>query len=184
MVILNNEKINDAFNYLKTIEKILINETNRIEGDKAHLDKIVPKNIQGLYSKKFDRAKDFSDNLKNTFYESCTINLLAVFENIVFAKYKTTVGTIRGVVSNHSVKPLDYFKSRERFIKDDLDGLQSFINLLEGYIDTELFKDLKRIKEQRDFLAHGKRFDKIPPLLMTIDDVAAILDKVISEIES
>ena len=82
----------------------------------------------------------------------------------------------------HAQKPLDFFKSREKFVAGDIDKLHSIIDLIEGHIDNSLLNELKKIKEHRDFLAHGKRFGKAPAVEMKLADIAQILDKVISEI--
>jgi hypothetical protein len=42
---------------------------------------------------------------------------------VVFAKYRTAYGAIKNVVRDNATKPLDYFKSRENFVKDNIDRL-------------------------------------------------------------
>lgn len=183
MAILNNDEIRDTYNYLATIENILRKEVKIIEGNKSHLDKIVPESIVRVYSVKEKQAQYFTTNLSKIYYETSVVSLVAIFEKIIFAKYKTSYGTIKGIVITNAQRPLDFFKSREKFVNGNIDKLHSIIELIDGHIDAELLSKLKKIKEQRDYLAHGKRFGEAPAVNMKLELVAEILDKVITEIE-
>ena len=46
-----------------------------------------------------------------------------------------------------------------------------------------LFSSIKNIKDQRDYIAHGKRFGQLHEFEMTLRENAMILDNIISEIE-
>jgi hypothetical protein len=180
---LKNENIKETFNYLTTIGNILTKEIKTVEGDRNRIDKIVPEDIKGHYSRKERDAQSFAKNLSDTYYEASVVTLVACFEKIVFAKYYTASGEIKKVVKAYSPQPLDYYKSREKFVNGNIDRLQSIIDLVEGQIDNRLLENLKRIKGQRDYLAHGKRFGKAPAINLNLSEVAEILDKVIMEIE-
>jgi hypothetical protein len=108
---------------------------------------------------------------------------VATFERVVFAKYRTAYGAIKNVVRDNATKPLDYFKSRENFVKDNIDRLSGIILLIEGYISIELLTKLKNIKDHRNYIAHGKRDVAPPAIEFTLQDMAKILDEVIDEIE-
>ncbi len=101
----------------------------------------------------------------------------------MFAKYKTLFGYIKGIVATHAQKPLDFYRSREKSVDGGLDKLSAILELIRGQMDENLFNGLKRIKEQRDYLAHGKRFGQTPAIDLKIEEIAEILDRVISEIE-
>jgi hypothetical protein len=136
-----------------------------------------------VYSKKDKEAQYFTTNLSKTHYETSVIALVASFEKVVFAKYKTSYGTIKGIVGLHSKTPLDYYKSREKFVYGKIDKLYSIIELIKGQVDTSLLDNLKKIKEQRDYLAHGKRFSATT-IDIKLEDIAYIFNKFIYEIEN
>ena len=184
MVTINNEEIRDAFNYLATIDNILSKEIRQVNGNKYYLDKIVPEQIVKVYSQKEKTAITFADNLTRTAYENSVVTLVSTFERVAFAKYKTSYGTIKNVVTTHSTRPLDYFKSRENFVNGSIDKLSGIIYLIEGHLSTELLDKLKILKDHRNYIAHGKRDSAPPAVEMKLSEIAKTLDEVISEIES
>ena len=56
-------------------------------------------------------------------------------------------------------------------------------DLIDGNIDNHFLKQLKVIKYQRNFIAHGKREAQYPAVEYPLDAIAGTLDKVIMEIE-
>lgn len=183
MVTVNNEDLRGVYHYLATIENVVHKEVRHVNGNKSHLDKMVPKQLSKVYSKKEKTAITFVDNLTRMTYESAVIALVATFERVVFAKYRTAYGTIKTVVNSFSAKPLDYFNSKERFVNDGVDKLSGIIYLIDGVIDDDLLNKLKIIKDHRNYIAHGKRDSQPPPVEYSIDNIATILDGVIREIE-
>ena len=183
MATINNEDLRNTFNYLSTLEIIVNKEVRQINGNKYYLDKIVPEGISRTYSQKDKTAKEFADNLVRTSYENSVISIVATFERVVFAKYRTAYGTIKNVIRDNATKPLDYFKSRENFVKDNIDRLSGIILLIEGQLSPELLTRLKNIKDHRNYIAHGKRDVAPPATEFTLQDMAKILDEVIDEIE-
>jgi hypothetical protein len=183
MAILNNIEIRQTFNYLSTLDNILQKEIRQVRGNKSYLDKIVPQRLVREYSKKEKTAFDFIDKLQETSYDLSLLALVATFEKIAFAKYKTAFGTIKGIVGSKAEKPLDYYLMREKFVDGSIDKLHLIIELIKEHIDADLIKDLKTIKEQRDYIAHGKRFGTPPPIDMELEEIAFVLDKIILEIE-
>ena len=184
MVTINNDDLRETFNYLATIDNILQKEVRQINGNKYYIDKIVPDQIAKTYSQKEKTALMFADNLSRTAYEISVVSLVATFERVVFAKYRTSYGTIKSLVSENAIRPLDYFKSRENFINEKIDRLSGIIYLIEGHIDTELLAALKLIKDHRNYIAHGKRDVAPPAVEMKLSEMAKALDEVIREIES
>lgn len=184
MVTINNEDLSETYNYLATIDNIIQKEARQIRGNKYYIDKIVPEQLSKKYSQKDKTALTFSDNLTRTAYENSVVSLVATFERVVFAKYRTTYGTLKNVVSTNAVKPLDYYKSREKFINDNIDRLSGIIYLIEGHITNDLLQKLKQIKDHRNYIAHGKRDVAPPSIELKLDEMAKVLDEVIQEIES
>ena len=183
MVTINNVDLKNVYHYLATIDNVIQKEIRQVNGNKSHLDKMVPEQLSQVYSMKQKTALMFVDNLTRTTYENSVISLVATFERVVFLKYRTSYGTIKTVVNTHSIKPLEYFNSRERFINDSIDTLSGIIYLIDGIIDNELLNNLKIIKDHRNYIAHGKRDSEPPAVEFSIDEIAKTLDEVIREIE-
>lgn len=183
MVTINNEELRNTFNYLSTIENVIQKESRQINGNKQYLDKIVPENIINVYSKKHKDAITFADSLTRTSYENSIVTLVATFERILFAKYKTTFGALKIVVRDNSGEDVDFYKSRERFVYGSIDNLYGLIGLIDGHVSKELIDKLKIIKNHRNFIAHGKRDYIPPPVEFKLDEAAKILDDIIKEVE-
>lgn len=79
---------------------------------------------------------------------------------------------------------MDYYKSRELFLNVSIDKLSGIIYLIEGHISSDLLQKLKKLKDHRNYVAHGKRDVASPAVEMKLDEIAKILDDVIREIES
>lgn len=183
MVTINNENLREVYHYLATIEKILQKEIRLVHGNKSYLDKIVPEQLTSIYSQKEKVAYAFIDKITKTAYENSVVSLVSTFEKIVFAKYKTTFGTLKNVVRNHALAPMDYHKSRENFLNGNIDKLSGIIYLIEGHISHELLENLKLLKNHRNYIAHGKRDVAPPAVEMDLASIAKTLDDVIREIE-
>lgn len=183
MATIINEDIRNTFNYLATIDNILIKEVRQVAGNKYYLDKIVPEHIVKTYSQKPKTANTFTDNLRRTAYENSVVTLVATFERVVFAKYKTTYGNIKSIVGKYATRPLDYYKSRENFVNGNIDRLAGIIGLIEGHLSPALLTKLEGIKSQRNYIAHGKRDTAPPAFELPLSDIAQTLDEVIKEIE-
>lgn len=183
MVTINNEDLRDVYHYLATIENVIQKEVKLINGNKFHLDKIVPEQISKVYSQKEKTALAFADQITRTSYESSVVSLVSTFERIAFAKYKTTYGTLKTVVKDNSPNFIDYYNSRESFLNGNIDKLSGIIYLIEGQISIELMQKLKLLKDHRNYIAHGKRDVAPPAFEMKLADIAKTLDEVIREIE-
>lgn len=179
-----NSDIRETYQLLSTLDNILRKEINLVNGNKSHLDKIVPEELVKVYSQKQKDALNFVDNLSKASYEASVVSLIAAFERIVFAKYKTSYGRIKSIVDTHAGKPLDYYKVRSKFVNGSVDKLGGIIELIEGLVDIALLTKLKHIKDQRDYIAHGKRFGSAPAIEMSLNEIANTLDNIISEIET
>ena len=183
MVTINNDDIRDVYHYLATIENVILKEVKLINGNKSHVDKIVPEQLTKVYSQKEKTALTFADQITRTAYENSVVSLVSTFEKVVFAKYRTTYGELKTVVRDNSQESINYYKSREKFINDSIDKLSGIIYLIEGHISPDLLKTLNQLREHRNYIAHGKRDAKPPAVEMKIADIAKTLDDVIREIE-
>lgn len=183
MVTINNEDLRNVYHYLATIENVIQKEVKLINGNKFYLDKLVPEQLSKIYSQKEKTALAFADQMTRTSYESAVVSLVSTFERIVFAKYKTTYGTLKNVVRDNSPNLMDYYNSRENFLNGNIDKLSGIIYLIEGQISLELMQKLKLLKDHRNYIAHGKRDVAPPAFEMKLADIAKTLDEVIREIE-
>ncbi len=184
MVTINNDVLRETYNYLATIDNILRKEVKHIIGNKNYIDKIVPFHLSRIYSNKEKTALNFADNLTKIAYENSVVSIVATFERVIFAKYRTTYGSIKKLVSTNAAKPLDYFKSKENFINDKIDKLSGIIYLIESYLPPQLLQQLKVIKDHRNYIAHGKRDVAPPSVEMELNIMAKLLDDIIREIEN
>lgn len=182
-VTINNEQLRLTYEKVATIQTALQKELSQVPRNKSHLDKLVPAELAGVYSAKLKTAEDFADTITRTAYDGAVVLLVATFERVVFAKYRTSYGSLKSVVRVHSTKPLDYYDSRERFINDSIDKLAAVLALLENFIDPPLFKLVNDIKDHRNYIAHGKRDSKQPAIEYPLHEMVKILDDVILEIE-
>ena len=184
MVTINNEVLRDVYHYLATIENVLQKEVKLINGNKFHLDKIVPENLTKVYSQKEKTALAFADKIAITAYEGSVVSLVSTFERVLFVKYKTTYGKLKTVVKDNAPNSMDFYKSRENFLNGNIDKLSGIIFLIEGKISADLLQKLKLLKDHRNYIAHGKRDVSPPAVEMKLADIAKTLDEIIREIET
>lgn len=183
-IVINNEDLRNTFNYVRTIHTALIKEFDKVVGNKSQLDKLVPEDLIGTYSAKYNKALEFKDNIISIAYDSGVVMLVASFERIVFAKYHTACGNLRGVLRDNASRPLDYFLAREKFINSSIDRLAAIIDLISAYLESDLHEKINLIREHRNYIAHGKRDREAPSVEMSLSDIAKALDDVIIEIEN
>jgi hypothetical protein len=180
---INNEQLKETFHQVVTIQTALSKDVSQVKLEKNNLYKFVPSYLAKIYSSQYKKATEFADSVTKAAYESSVVLLVATFERVIFAKYRTSYGALKNVVRDHSQRPLDYYLSREKFINTSIDKLAAIIDLFDGHIDAELMNKLKIIKEHRNYIAHGKR-DSLPPAVeYSIEEIAKTLDDVILEIE-
>lgn len=129
-----------------------------------------------------DRKKyiaSYFDELQKSVFEYSFLEMVAVFENIVFSKIDNASGEIRQVVKNGYAKA-PFRENAVSFVKnkEDVYNLSGLKKLVEGKISQELSDELSEILEHRNYLAHGKRGIGKKSTL-TIEEVYEILEKVL-----
>jgi hypothetical protein len=136
--------------------------------------------------------KNLFDKATPTLYEVCFIDLVRVFEQIVFDLIDTASGQIRRAIKSASKEKYPFYLCAENFVKvvvkdgeGDIANLGELQKILEGKISPDLHKKLTNIVKYRNWLAHGKRFkDKKgpPPHPGRIPQVLEILEEVLTKI--
>jgi hypothetical protein len=183
-IIINNEELRNTLYYVSTIRTTLNKELDQVRLNKSHLNKFVPDYLNSVYSQNYGTALNFIDNVFKIAQDSAIVILVATFEQIVFAKYRTSYGALKVVVRDKTDSSIDYYDSRERFIFDSIGRLSGIFDLIKGKIDSDLYNILFQIKEYRNYIAHGKRFEKPPDLQLELEEIAKILDEVLLKIEN
>jgi hypothetical protein len=136
------------------------------------------------YSKK-SLAELFDNTVTPTLDEVCFIDLVRVFERIVFDLVDNASGQIRRVIEKGSKEKYPFHLYADKFVKvkeTDIGNLGDVQKILQGRIDRDLENKLTNIVKYRNWLAHGKRFADKPSWPGTIAEVLEILEEVLTKI--
>lgn len=111
------------------------------------------------------------------------IELISSFEKIVFQKINNATGSIRKIVCAEYIKPEPFAISSDKFIKDaeDIGSLKKIKGILDGKIPSGLSSRLEEIINQRNRVAHGRRFGIESSI--TLIETANVLDEVLKRIK-
>ncbi len=178
-----NDDLRESFENAIAIQTILEKELRHIEGNKSHLDKLVPDHLKGVYSKNQRAALGFKQRLLDDAYRSGVILLTATFERIAFAKYRTAAGDTAAFLQKAKELSTEYFIVRDRFVNPSLKWLSDLLELLNGRIDTTVFEHLAEIKEQRNSYAHGSIETMTTVANYSFEDIAVTFDNILQVIE-
>ncbi|MGO9569833.1 MAG: hypothetical protein ACLP5H_20055 [Desulfomonilaceae bacterium] len=139
-----------------------------------------------------ESLKDLFDKAAPTLYEVCFLDLVRVFEQIVFDLIDTASGEIRRAIKRSRKEKYPFYLCAENFVKivrvregGDISNLRDVEKILEGAISPDLQKKLANIVKYRNWLAHGKRFKDEkdqPPFPGEIPQVLEILEEVLARI--
>ena len=86
MVTINNEEILNTYHYLLTIINIVERDFVHVRNNKSHLDKLVPQELENIYSNKYRPAMVFIDGTEQLLKDFSVVSLITAFEKAVFAK--------------------------------------------------------------------------------------------------
>ncbi|MDM8525294.1 hypothetical protein QUF80_18135 [Desulfococcaceae bacterium HSG8] len=122
----------------------------------------------------------YFNKIRDSVTDYCFLDMVAVFERIIFSKVDNASGEIRRVVKDGYSKPV-FHMSAASFVKDkeEIYNLSGVKKLLEGKISQELSDNLSEIFEHRNFLAHGRRGIGKQSAL-TMDEVHDILQETLN----
>jgi hypothetical protein len=153
----------------------------------AHKFKISSKNQKN----QLKAIQEHFDKLKTDIKEFYILSIITTFEKIIFNKIQQTRGELEKIINKGYGQRIKnnqkvYFRhSTKSFIKSDTDifSLGRAIKLLEKQIkDKQLFNDLAKIKEHKDYLSHGKRRNVGKLSKFTIEEIKDKLIEIINSI--
>jgi len=129
----------------------------------------------------------YFDQLYADITELYILKLITTFEKILFDKIDNTHGIFERAVAQKCEKleePISFSKSSGSFIKnpEDIRSLSGTKNILKNQISQELFEDLKKIIDHRNWLLHGKRRTLGKDSNLNIEEIKEILMDIIDEI--
>jgi|UniRef100_A0A7C4ARL4 hypothetical protein len=141
------------------------------------------------YSKK--ELEDLFDNsVTPILYEISFLDLVRVFEHIVFDLVDNASGKIEKIIKE-SKEAYPFHRCAASFVKSptkrDITNLGHIQEILAGHLTPDLDKKLDRIVKYRNWLAHGNRFkyedrkdQPTPP--GEIEEIAEILEEILRRI--
>jgi hypothetical protein len=178
-----NDELLESFENVLAIKTMLEKELNQVDGNKSHLDKLVPEGMKGKYSTTMKKALEFKGRILRDAYKAGVISLVATFERVAFSKYRTASGDMISYIEKAKDLSIEYYIVKDRFINSSLNWLSDLMRLMEGKINTILYEKLAEIKEQRNLYAHGS-LDTVATINeYPLEEIAETLDKVLLEIE-
>ncbi|MDM8548664.1 hypothetical protein QUF72_01250 [Desulfobacterales bacterium HSG2] len=167
-----------------------------MRGDMSFARRIFPdssKTERTLRSRdKRDFIDEYFDILKQKIAEHYTLNIIAIFERMVFERIDNTYGEIKNIVRDEYDKrrsrrdrPAPLYHSATAFVKgkDDIRNLSGARRILENQISPESSEELDKIIAHRNWLSHGKREDVGCDSNLNTEEVYEILIKILDEIE-
>lgn len=178
-----NSDLQESLENALSIQTMLDKELQHVEGNKSHLDKLVPDHLKGVYSKKQRDALAFKQRILDDAYKAGVILLTATFERVAFAKYRTAAGDTIAYLRNARDLVTEYYLVVDRLVKPSLSWLSDLLVLLEGRIDTTLYERFSEIKEQRNSYAHGSVDSLTTINQYSLREIAGILDEILTAVE-
>lgn len=142
------------------------------------------------YSKK-DLEDLFDNGVTPILYEISFLDLVRVFERIVFSLVDNASGKI-GKIIKQSKETYPFRLCAAKFVKSstnrDISNLGHIQEILQGHLSPDLDKKLDKIVKYRNWLAHGNRFkyedEKYQPTPPGgIEEIAETLKEILSRIQ-
>lgn len=140
----------------------------------------------------------FDKRVTPILYEVCFLDMVRIFEHLVFEMVKEASGTIKSILSDpRSAKvakkrAFPFQSYSDKFVKNRAEGLHSpgdmrnlgdVKEILRDRLHHELYHQLDAIVTYRNWLAHGNRFSERPLYPGNLEDVAKVLQDVLTEIK-
>ncbi len=176
-------KLKAVFEKYRCLKGICFNARERAKSDPTNFVRTISLPFPGKEVK--NRRKyiaNYFDELQKSIFDYSFLDLVAIFEEIVFSKISNASGEIKRIVKDEYSKA-PFRESAASFVKDkdDIYNLSGVRKLLEGKIPQEMSADLAGTLEHRNYLAHGKRvgIGKQSTLCNT-DELYEILQNILS----
>ncbi len=165
--------------------KLCINAKERATSDKTNgfILNLGIVDIIGLPKKNRENLiKEYFDKIQKDIEENTILNLVATFEKLIFNKIPPTIHHSKQLLSSNYSDQSPFSSSITSFVKDsrDINNISAIQAILTGSISVTLERKLKEIIDQRNRIAHGKRFGQESDL--TVNETIEKLDEVMENI--
>ncbi len=133
-----------------------------------------------------DRKKvteEYFEGIQEKLFESAFLEMVAVFERIVFKKLDNAVGEAEKVLTKNYGRSCPFHSSIRRFVRSpsDVNNLRGARDIMYGKSNIPLAVRLAEITNYRNRLAHGKRFGQETTL--TLEETLSVLDEILGIID-
>lgn len=133
-----------------------------------------------------DRKKvieKYFEEIQEKLFESTFLEIVAVFERIVFKKLGNAVGEAEKVLNKNYGRSHPFHSSIRRFVRSpsDVNNLRGVRDIMYGESNIPLATELAEITNYRNRLAHGKRFGQETTL--TLEETLSVLDEILGTID-
>lgn len=144
--------------------------------------------IVALDKKGADRKgalQEYFATVEVALFDQYLLRLVAVFERVAFERLSAAVGAARTAVEDNYPDRSPFARAAKHLVKniaDDLTNLADIEKLLASYPQAAA-KDLRALREHRNWIAHGGRVGK-QSLFSRIEDVHKSLRELLDVIEA
>lgn len=106
--------------------------------------------------------KTYFDEMQQKIVDLYFLDLVAIFEKIIFNSIGNASGLIKNIVRGGYDRPAPFHMASESFVKkqEDIYNLSGVKSLVSEKLPREIAERLSEILEHRNWLAHGKRIGK------------------------
>lgn len=186
------ERLKEVFEEYEGLKAICDLAKERAKRDPKFALKIIPLSSSKPSRKNKSQIIDkYFDNLYKNIESHYVLELITLFEKLLFNKFENTYGIIKNIVSqageqqqkSGSSFPLN--RAITLFIKnkEDIYSLAGAKTILKKQIKTkEMYEYFLEIIDHRNWLSHGKRADVGKESLLKIEEIYDILVKIADEL--
>lgn len=174
-----------VYNKYTTLLQLCINAKERAISDKTNgfILNLGIVDLIGLPKKNRENLiKEYFDKIQKDIEENTILNLVATFEKFIFNKIPQTIHLSKQVLSSNYSDQAPFSSSITSFVKEsrDINKISAIQDILTGSISVTLEQKLKEIIDQRNRIAHGKRFGQESDL--TVNETIEKLDEIMENI--
>lgn len=180
-----NEKLLECLQGRKTVMAMFANARERALGN-IH-DRFVRKLECPLSGKRLSRdtLASYFDQVHDQLQDSAILALVSCFERIAFEWMKTATGEFRNLLADGYSESDAYGRVAPYFVRtpSDVNNLGGLLDSLEGVMSEDMHARLGRIVKYRNYISHGKRWERPEMESFGLDGLASFLDEILCEIK-